>query len=696
MVMDYKARKNEVLRSYEIAEELIAELQKYAKEIDLPGPAETLGDLLNDIRSKAEKVKADRFKIMVSGESKSGKSTFINAYLGEELLPMDVKQCTSSIVEIRYGDTFSIIATYADGEQKKITDDDEAREFLKRNAALDDEYRDIPVPTINTEILVKAGLRARGNGTRISISKSEIDAMLKSTEVQQANIHNLPDYNERIIKYIETKKDSWQDIVTKIEVLFPFGEDLRGIEIIDSPGVCVRGGVSDITSNYIKNADAIIFLKPVSGQALESTQFNLFMNNACVERNKNALFLVLTRATNVTEADLRRLKEEAYKQFSNLEKSNILIVDSKAELYAKKFSAVENIGDELRRLNKNGTLDDFVIKAYFETNGMFDSGDTQNFIDNLKEKSNFKQVYNVLDIFGRKAHYILLGNLLDSISKLCVKLESDMNTRIEMFKQKAEDPTELAKKIAEVKQDLDIIQNKMSRGVDGVVRRFRGDEGIIRTEAEAAVKDFLASVGKIAPDSSDAFNQLERLSLKKIDQFKKLTERVQHQVVAEFDEALVALSDKSSIPFESLKPDFTEDTFKQIKEKTKSKAYETRSCEEGVTFKKTHTYSKYVQNKHFDIIKENILRRLGELKNDLIANLEDFVENIRTKYITELANNACGKKNEMDAIMEAKATAEQIRDIIQELSAKADRIASVRAEANKIKGGISKYVQHNN
>ena len=148
--------------------------------------------------------------------------------------------------------------------------------------------------------------------------------------------------------------------------------------------------------------------------------------------------------------------------------------------------------------------------------------------------------------------------------------------------------------------------------------------------------------------------------MKKIDQFKELTERVQHQVVAEFDEALVALSDKSSIPFESLKPDFTEDTFKQIKEKTKSKAY------------------------------------LDELKNDLIANLEDFVENIRTKYIAELANNARGKKNELDAIMEAKATAEQIRDIIQELSAKADRIASVRAEANKIKGGISKYVQHNN
>lgn len=694
MVVDYKSRKNEVLASYETVEALIAELQNYAETINLPDPTKNLEALLTDIRNKAEKVKEDRFNIMIAGESKSGKSTFINAYLGVELLPMDVKQCTSSIVEIKYGDTFSVRATYADGRQKTISGNDEAREFLKKNAALDDDYRDIPVPTINSEILVKSGLRARENGKKISIPNAEVEAMLKSPEVQGANIHNLPDYNERIRTYIEARKNNWKDIVTKIEVMFPFGEDLHGIEIIDSPGVCARGGVAEITSKYIENADAIIFLKPVSGQALESTQFNQFMNNASVERNKNALFLVLTRATNVTEKDLRQLEVEAHKQFSNLDERNILIVDSKAELYAKSLADVEDIEAELRRLNQNGTLDDFVAKAYFETNGMF--GDTQDFIEKLKEKSRFKQVYDALNIFGRKAHYILLAALLDSINNLYAKLWNDMNSRIDMFKQKAEDPTELAKKIAEIKQELDIIQNKMSRGVDGVVRRFRGDKGVIRTEAEAAVEDFLASVGKIAPDSSDAFNQLKRLSLKKIDQFKELTKKVQLQVVAEFDEALVALSDKSSIPFESLKPDFTEATFKQIKESTKSKAVETRSYEEGLTFKKTKTYSVYVQNKHFNMVKNDILHRLDELKNDLIDNLEDFVENIRTRYIEELATNARGKKNELDAIMEAKATAEQIRDIVQELTVKADKINVARAETNKIKGGISKYVQHNN
>lgn len=701
MVVDYKSRKNEVLASYDTVEKLVADLQSYyAKQINLPDPAERLGVLLADIQSKAERVKADRFNIMIAGESKSGKSTFINAYLGVELLPMDVKQCTSAIVEIKYGKTFSVRATYADGRKNEITEEAAARDFLKRNAALDDDFRDIPVPTINSEILVKSGLRARAKGAKITISSAEVEAMLKSPEVQGANIYNLPDYNKRIRSYIEARKDNWQDIVTKIEIMFPFGDDLRGIEIIDSPGVCARGGVAEITSHYIENADAIIFLKPVIGQSLESAQFSQFLENASVARNKNALFLVLTHIATKNDADLRRLEEEAQKQFSGkIDKRSILFVDSKAELYAKKFSEfddIDAIGLEVRRLSKEGTLDDFVKAAFLDTGGAFGDGDAADFIKKLQEKSRFEQIYEALEIFGRKAHYILLASLLESISNLYGKLWNDMNSCIDMFAQKAEDPLELAKKIAEVKQDLDVIQNKMSRGVDAVVRRFRGDSGIIRNEADEAVKDFLTSVGKIAPDANDAFNKLERLSLEKIDQFKELTNRLQHQVISEFDKELVSLSDKSSIPFESLKPDFTEETFRQIKESTESKAQVIRSYEEGITFKKPHTYSVYMQDKHFDIIKNDILRRLDVLENDLIENLEDFVENIRTKYIAELANNARAKKARYDAIIEAKATAEQTKEIIAELTVKANDIAAARAEADRIKGGISKYVQQNN
>ncbi len=75
-----------------------------------------------------------------------------------------------------------------------------------------------------------------------------------------------------------------------------------------------------------------------------------------------------------------------------------------------------------------------------------------------------------METFGRMAHYILLAALLDSINNIYAKLWSDTISRIDMFREKAEDPNELARKIAMVKQELDSIQNKLSRGVDGVVR----------------------------------------------------------------------------------------------------------------------------------------------------------------------------------------------------------------------------------
>ena len=701
MVVDYKSRKNEVLASYNKVEELVADLQAYSQKIGLSDPAERLGTLLSDIRGKAEKVKEDRFKIVIAGEAKSGKSTFINAYLGVELLPMDVKQCTSAIVEIKYGDVFSVKATYADGRQTEFTGDDEVRDFLKKNAALDDQYRDIPVPTINSEILVKSGSRALAKGAKISIIPREVEEMLESEEVKDANIYGLTpeEYNKRIRAYIEEKKDSWQDIVTKIEIMFPFGEDLRGIEIVDSPGVAARGGVDEITKRYIKKADSVIFLKPIVGQSLESTQFSQFMEDVIDERNKNTLFLVLTHISTKNEADLRRLEEEAEKQFSGkLDKRNILFADSKVELYSKKFADIgkmDDIGKEIDKLDDEGTLDDFVYKAYTKTKAR-GSGDKEDFIKKLQEKSRFYQIDQSLEEFGRKAHYIRLAALLDSISQLYSKLWNDVNSDIDMYRQKAEDPTELAVKIADVKKDLDILQNKLSRGVDDVVRRFRGDKGIIQKEAEQAVEDFLISAKNIAPDCEDAFIQLEKLSWQKIDQFKGLQERLQEQAVEEFDKELVALSDKSSITYEDVKPDFTEETFEEIKENTVSKASETKEIEEGATFKKSHTYSVYSQLKHFELVKDDILRRLDDLKGDLTSNLEEFVDNIRSQYISELSKNARVKKAKLDAIMEAQKNAEQIRDIIAELVEKSGKLKSAKDETEKIRGGILKYVQHDN
>lgn len=39
------------------------------------------------LANQATNIREDKFILMIAGEAKSGKSTFINAYLGEEILP---------------------------------------------------------------------------------------------------------------------------------------------------------------------------------------------------------------------------------------------------------------------------------------------------------------------------------------------------------------------------------------------------------------------------------------------------------------------------------------------------------------------------------------------------------------------------------------------------------------------------------
>lgn len=51
-----------------------------------------------NIEIQAQKIREEIFNLMILGEAKSGKSTFINAFIGKEVVPMDVRQCTSAII----------------------------------------------------------------------------------------------------------------------------------------------------------------------------------------------------------------------------------------------------------------------------------------------------------------------------------------------------------------------------------------------------------------------------------------------------------------------------------------------------------------------------------------------------------------------------------------------------------------------
>lgn len=112
------------------------------------------------LRKLQQEIRQDVFSIVVLGEFSRGKSTFINALIGEPLLPMDVLPETAAIQVLHYAEKPDVDIVYRNGMVKK----GEANcEFLKKfsaqapqEAAEDVEYLRIgyPSPLLQRQVVV--------------------------------------------------------------------------------------------------------------------------------------------------------------------------------------------------------------------------------------------------------------------------------------------------------------------------------------------------------------------------------------------------------------------------------------------------------------------------------------------------------------------------------------------------------------
>lgn len=648
---------------------------------------------LKGLAAQAEKIKDDRFCLLIAGEAKSGKSTFINAYLGTEILPMDVRQCTSAVVEIAYGKEFMLQATYADGRVVPITGEDKIYEFLKKNAALDDEYRDIPVPTINNEIIIKYKDK--------KILESVIVDLLEG--VKRENIHRLPEeqYNQKIRNYIKEKQAHWYDVVVKIDIFYPFEDkSMKGIRIIDSPGVNAAGKVGDATARYIESADAIMFLRPITGVAIEANSFKEFLESKSVDRNKNAMFLVLTRTATESEDTIARAYEEFVNMFGTLKtdtrhgivKEQIIPVDSKAELYFNHFKDMPTpeIRDYIKQLREAKKAESFLLLAWADA-----CGDKEQLLEELKRYSRFDVIDQALNKFGRKAQYIALSEFLGRILKMYGKMIISLRDKIDNYSLKAEDPHKLAVKISETQAELTDIENRLNQRVDEITLKYAGsgNKGLIQKEAERVMTEFREEIKKLDAESSGSIDTLEKISFRKVDSFVEFQERLQKNVVAECNEALrVALSDKNTIEFTTLEPDFTHEIVDKIKEDVKKESKESYTYTTGTTFKKSHTGSRFSQKKYYKLFSDSISERLESIKNQAVRDLRSFVSHTVTAYTKELARNADMKREELKKIKDDKKTADELQELITTLKSELALIEPAQRKVEELKGGIDGIV----
>ncbi|MES1160606.1 MAG: dynamin family protein, partial [Bacteroidota bacterium] len=166
-----------------------------------------------------EKIRSEAFKVMVLGRFNVGKSTFINALLGQEILPAYAIPCTAVINEVKYSETRRARLFFKDPLPERIPEEisPKALNYIRNNKGMSPAPLEIPVTRLQEFVVIP------------------------NPEKEQAESIAETPY-ERVELY-------WD---------LPLCKD--GVEIIDSPGLDESISRNQITVNYLTKADAILFV----------------------------------------------------------------------------------------------------------------------------------------------------------------------------------------------------------------------------------------------------------------------------------------------------------------------------------------------------------------------------------------------------------------------------------------------------
>lgn len=658
---------------------------------------ESFGEEVNEsIIKTADKIKDKKFNLMVLGEAKSGKSTFINAYLGKEILPMDVKQCTSAIIKIHYGDEFKLLAKTADGDEIIKNNDNEIIEFLKIHASIDDKYRNIPVPTINNELLIKYGRQGK------EISDEEIEEFTNA--VAKDNIYgiSIEEYNEAVKNYIKEKADNWEKIITEIDITYKLHKKMKDITIIDSPGIGAGGNFGEISEKYIENADAIIFIKYLKGQALESKQFMSLIRSNVSKKQKEFLFLVFTGKSDLTDNDLIKLKEQAKEIYKNdIEEEKILFVDSKIQLFLNKcleLKTSEKIDEFFENLEKEGNNFESAENSWF----IKSKRDIDKFSINMEEKSDFRSVKIAIEKFAQKANYLSLKGLIENIKKEFDRYKSITSEKKKIAEKSKNDPIELgnAIKLKEIEMDklLGLINEDIKKINQKYMDNIRGEGFVFKLLKNIIDKYKKKLDGYLNMTKNqiteETFNELKKMIMDIKEEVKDLQDKIRNDVIKDCNNALENYKDKMpDISIEAYIPNFTDTDFDEM---YKSAEYE--SLEPVYILwiiplwwkdynKEKHLKKLILGDDNYNGIYKELLDIINKMSDTILDNIsKEYIP----KYEKKLLENIEKSKSEYNKLLKIKDDNDKIIAQIESWEKNLSIVELKIKEIGELKGEIEK------
>lgn len=210
------------------------------------------------LRSARAHLSEDSFRLFVVGEFKRGKSTFVNALLGEDILPAKLAPCTALVTHVKY----------AEQPGARLYPKDQSLNPLQ-----------ISVQDLRKYVIEEA---------------EDEDVDLDEAEASEEAIRRSP--------------------YERAEVYYPLALCKNNVEVIDSPGLNEHESRSEVTLSAFKTADAFIIVLGCD-QFLSKSELN-YIKNDLKDHDLRHAFIVCNRydiAESRPESEREELRTRARK-----------------------------------------------------------------------------------------------------------------------------------------------------------------------------------------------------------------------------------------------------------------------------------------------------------------------------------------------------------------------------------------------